>query len=115
MNSFFTNIVNYFRKEKQTNSLFMRVGNKLRNQPVAVLCSRYHYRGILTNISEDGLVLSKARAVEISGGSQRECPEQEDKIDSNIFVNKHCIELIYQPNWCFASLDSDCDKYRNNI
>lgn len=76
-------------------------------QKVAVLCCRYQYRGVLSRVYEDGLALSNATSVEISGPSQSEEPDTEDNIASTIFISKNTVELIYQPRWVFAPLPSE--------
>jgi hypothetical protein len=74
-------------------------------QPLAVLCARFNYRGILSTVGDDFLVLAQARAVESSGASSQERPSNEDSIGSSVIISLNAVELIYQPNWCFASLD----------
>ncbi len=74
-------------------------------QPLAVLCARFNYRGILSTVGEDFLVLAQARAVESSGASSQERPSNEDPIGSSVVISLNAVELIYQPNWCMAPLD----------
>lgn len=74
-------------------------------QPIAVLCARFNYRGVLSTVGEDFLVLAQARAVESSGASSQERPSNEDPIGSSVVISLNAVELIYQPNWCFAPLD----------
>jgi hypothetical protein len=74
-------------------------------QPLAILCARFNYRGILSVVGEDYVVLAKARAVESSGASSQERPSNEDAIGSSVIISLNAVELIYQPNWCMAPLD----------
>ena len=74
-------------------------------QPLAILCARFNYRGILSSVGEDFVVLAQARAVESSGASSQERPSNEDPIGSSVIISTNAIELIYQPTWCFSSLD----------
>lgn len=74
-------------------------------QPLAVLCARFNYRGILSVVGEDYLVLAQARAVESSGASSQERPSNEDPIGSSVVISLNAVELVYQPRWAFASLD----------
>jgi hypothetical protein len=74
-------------------------------QPLAILCARFNYRGILSVVGEDFVVLAKARAVESSGASSQERPSNEDPIGSSVVISLNAVELVYQPNWCQASLD----------
>ena len=74
-------------------------------QPLAVLCARFNYRGILSAVGNDFLVLAQARAVDSSGASAQERPSNEDTIGSSVLISLNAVELVYQPNWCFAPLD----------
>jgi len=74
-------------------------------QPLAILCARFNYRGILSVVGEDFVVLAKARAVESSGASSQERPSNEDNIGSSIIISLNAVEIFYQPVWAFASLD----------
>lgn len=71
-------------------------------QPAAVLCARYQYRGTVSAVSDDSVVLANAFAVEVSGQSSAERAETEDEIGGSICIALGAVELIYQPNWCFA-------------
>jgi hypothetical protein len=79
--------------------------NNLIGQPIAVLCARFNYRGILSAVGEDHMVLAQARAVESSGASSQEAPSSEDPIGSSIIISLNAVELIYWPNWVYAPLD----------
>lgn len=74
-------------------------------QPVAILCARFNYRGILSKVTEDSVVLAQARAVESSGASNSERPNSEDPIGSSVIISLNAVELIFQPQWVFADLD----------
>ncbi len=74
-------------------------------QPLAVLCARFNYRGILSKVGGNFLILAQARAVESSGASSQERPSNEDPIGSSVVISLNAIELIYQPNWAFAPLE----------
>ena len=74
-------------------------------QPIAVLCARFNYRGILSFVGSDHLVLAQARAVESSGASSQDRPSNEDPIGSSVIISLNAIELIYWPNWAFSPLD----------
>jgi hypothetical protein len=74
-------------------------------QPIAILCARFNYRGILSSIGEDHVVLAQARAVESSGASNQEKPTTEDPVGSSVIISLNAIELFYWPNWAFSSLD----------
>lgn len=74
-------------------------------QPIAILCARFNYRGILSKVTDDCVVLAQARAVESSGASSQERPSNEDPIGSSIVISLNAVEIFYQPQWCFSSLD----------
>ena len=74
-------------------------------QPLAILCARFNYRGILSTVCEDFVVLAQARAVESSGASSQDRPSNEDPIGSSVVISLNAVELVYQPNWCMAPLD----------
>jgi hypothetical protein len=74
-------------------------------QPLAILCARFNYRGILSTVGEDFVVLAQARAVESSGASSQDRPSNEDPIGSSVVISLNAVELVYQPNWCMAPLD----------
>lgn len=73
-------------------------------KPVAVLCVRFCYRGIMKIVNEDSIVLVKARAVSTTGDCSKEEPESEEEILSPVIIMRSAIELVYQPRWCFAPL-----------
>lgn len=91
------------RTDTTPQRLASTVGRYLGEQ-IAVMCARYQYRGILSEIHEDHLVLAKARSVEVSGRSSLAAPETEDIIGSSIVISYAAIEIVYQPNWAFAPL-----------
>ena len=59
----------------------------------------------ITPWETDDRARAQARAVESSGASSQERPSNEDVIGSSIVISLNAIEIIYQPNWCFAPLD----------
>ena len=76
-------------------------------QKVAVLCARYQYRGKLTKVTSDCILLANARSVEISGPSNSDHPEREDNIDGTIAIKNDAIELFYQPQWVYFELSDE--------
>jgi hypothetical protein len=87
--------------------MFTEIAKKFVGQKVAVLCARYQYRGILSEVGTDYLVLAMSTSVERSGISQAVRPEQEDVIGSSIIIKTDAIELFYQPNWVNAPLPGE--------
>jgi len=77
--------------------------SKFMNQPVAILCPRYTYSGIVSEIIEDyGIVLSNAFAIEQTGAPTNEMPSIYTSIPSDGFIAFEAIEFIFQPVWCFG-------------
>lgn len=92
--------------EKSVGANMAHILNDYVGQPVAVLCARFNYRGILSKVTDDCVVLAQARAVESSGASSSDKPNSEDPIGSSVIISLNAVELVYQPNWCFSELDS---------
>ena len=76
-------------------------------QRIAVLCVRFQYRGILTEVGDNYLVLANATAVEISGSSMAERPNTEDNCNGSITLKTDAIELAHQPKWVYAPLPNE--------
>lgn len=91
--------------EKSTGENMAKVMMEYIGQPVAILCARFNYRGILSKVTDDCVVLAQARAVESSGASSSDRPNSEDPIGSSVIISLNAVELIYQPNWVFSPLD----------
>jgi hypothetical protein len=91
--------------EKSTGSNMAAIMQEYIGQPVAILCARFNYRGILSKVTDDCCILAQARAVESSGASNSEKPNSEDPIGSSVIISLNAVELIYQPNWCNFNLD----------
>ena len=87
--------------------MFNAAAEKFIGQKVAVLCARYQYRGILSEVLKDCIVLANATSIEISGPSQSAAPQIEDSIGSSIFIKNDAIEILYQPKWAMAKLPSE--------
>lgn len=68
-------------------------------KPVAVLCMRYWYRGILSKIEDGYVVLSDAKAVEQTGSASGSEPDTEDPIPSDVIINLDAVEIVCQPAW----------------
>lgn len=96
---------NRITPEKSTGENMAKVMMEYIGQPVAILCARFNYRGILSKVTDDCVVLAQARAVESSGASSSDRPNSEDPIGSSVIISLNAVELIYQPNWVFSPLD----------
>ena len=86
---------------------FVDVAKDHIGQKVAVLCARYHYRGILSVVTKDCLVLANAASVEVSGPSSAEHPQTEDPINGSVTIKNDAIEILWQPNWLKAPLPGE--------
>jgi hypothetical protein len=78
--------------------------SKKLGEKVAVLCTRYNYRGVLSGIGDSFLVLAHASAVERSGPCSGKQPVTEDPIQGTIFIKYDAIEIVFQPNWVNAPI-----------
>ena len=74
---------------------------------IACICVRYTYRGILSYVGDNHLVLANAMAVERSGPSNADRPVTEDAINGSIIVKYDAIEIVFWPNWVNAPLPSE--------
>lgn len=72
---------------------------ELEGQRVAIWCMRYCYRGIVTKVNEDSVLLTDVYAVESAGSSMAKKVESEDQMPHPILVNYGAIEIVCQPNW----------------
>jgi small nuclear ribonucleoprotein (snRNP)-like protein len=88
-------------------SKFFETADKFRGQKVAVICARYQYRGILSSVDEDHLVLANATAIETSGPCSAAAPQTEDNIGGAVVIKTDAIEILYQPNWVHAPLPGE--------
>ena len=86
---------------------FADVAKQYIGQKVAVMCARYQYRGILSCVTSECLVLALATSVEVSGVASLDKPSTEDAVGGSIVIKNDAIELLYQPNWCFAKLPGE--------
>lgn len=77
------------------------------NEPIAILCMRYWYRGILSVVEEDFIVLQNAFAVEQTGSASGERSVNEDAIPSEILIKTMAIELICWPTWCYHGYNTN--------
>lgn len=75
-------------------------------KPVAVICNRFSYRGILAKVNDASIVLDKAMAVENAQDLHHDSAyiHVEDNIGCPVMIYKRHIELLFQPKWCFSPL-----------
>jgi hypothetical protein len=77
---------------------------KYKGKPIAALCARYWYRGILSEIDDNWAVLSFARAVEVTGSATQPIPSAEDPIPSDVMVSLGAVEIVCQPLWVWHDM-----------
>jgi len=90
-----------------TLNCFEEYATQFVGQKVAILCARYQYRGKVTKVMSDSILLANARSVEISGPSNSDNPEREDDIGGTVCIKADAIELFYQPQWVHANLSDE--------
>lgn len=73
-------------------------------QPVAFLCARYWYRGMLVEVGDDFVVLENARAVETTGKASDSKPNVEDPIPSQLMISMMALEIVCQPAWVWHEM-----------
>jgi hypothetical protein len=73
--------------------------------PVAVLCARYWYRGIVKRADGDKVTLINARAVEVAGPATGERPVTENPIPSDLHLCSGAIEAVCQPLWVWHEVE----------
>jgi len=88
-----------------------------KGERAAILCARYHYRGVVEGVEErtdptTGLtirevVLSNPRSVEVAEPGDKDSPGTEDEVGSSISINLDAVEMVHQPNWLDAPLSVD--------
>ena len=102
-------------KKRASRSILKIAKKRFLGQKVAVLCNRYQYRGILEEVTKDGVLLGNASCVEVSGACELDVPQTEDYVGGDVLVTKRMIELIYQPNWVFAPLLGEFAKVKKPL
>jgi hypothetical protein len=99
---------NTFQKMNPTSNTILQVVKKnLLRQKIAVLCNRYQYRGILKQVTADGLILDNATCVEVSGASGNRRPQLEGPFNVVAITFAQMIELVHQLRWVFAPLPGE--------
>ena len=72
-----------------------------KGEPVAILCMRYWYRGILSEVEDDFIVLENALAIEQTGPAAGDHAVTEDPIPSAVVIKTMAIEIVCWPTWCY--------------
>jgi hypothetical protein len=93
-------------------TLMLEQLTELKGQPVAVLCARYWYRGILTAADEGAILLENARAVEETGKASGEKPSVEDPIPSSVLISLGAVEIVCQPAWVWHGFEGQREQIK---
>lgn len=72
--------------------------------PIAVLCARYWYRGMLRIVGTDFIALSNVRAVEVTGPAASAWPQTEDPVPSDMYISLNAVEQVCQPFWAWPNM-----------
>jgi len=78
--------------------------SELTGQPVAFLCARYWYRGMLQEVGDDFVTLTHAYAVESTGPANQASAVTEDPIPSDLTIALGALEQICQPLWVWKDM-----------
>lgn len=70
-------------------------------EPVAILCARYWYRGIVKAVEDTYVVLVNPFMVTETGAFTRSEPIRQDALPSDVAISYGAIEVVEQPTWCF--------------
>jgi hypothetical protein len=80
--------------ESSGNNMFFMLREYL-DKPVAVLCSRLNYFGVLTDVKEDCLVLSRTRVLGLDSSIKNDLSD----IAGSVIIALNTVEIVYQPRW----------------
>lgn len=83
---------------------------KFLNQPIAIFCVRYKYRGIISEVGEDFIILSNPFAVISGDSSTSDTIQREDAVPSDLMVSLDAVESACQPVWCFIGYEKTNKK-----
>lgn len=71
------------------------------DQPVAIVCARFVYRGRVAVIGDNHVVLKDAMLVMSTGSSSSSKPAAEEPAGCEVAIMFSSIEMVFQPNWAF--------------
>lgn len=72
---------------------------KIIGQKIVFICARYTYWGIISEVSDDIVVLSYPVSIEVSGSANGDTPTQVDPIPRSIYINLNAVEIAFFPKW----------------
>jgi len=68
-------------------------------KPVVIWCARYTYRGILSFVGDECLVLKNPWMIEIAAMAQGEKAQAEDRLTSDLVISLGAIEQVQITKW----------------
>ena len=97
-------------KETNTTKTIAREIAEYINEPLAILCARYWYRGMVRAVGTDYVKLSDVRAVEVTGAATSVVPQTEDPVPSDMIISVGAIEQVCQPAWVWHEMPVEMPK-----
>lgn len=91
-------------KKNYPDTLAEVIAEQYLNAPLAILCARYWYRGIVVAAGKDYVTLSHVRAVEVTGPAASAQPQTEDPVPSDMTISTGAIEQFCQPLWVWHEM-----------
>jgi len=82
------------------------ISSKL-NEPVGIVCMRYTYRGIVTEVGDDCVILKNAYCIDQNALATDEKPRREELYPADIVIPTETIAHLSQPTWCFYGYDEN--------
>lgn len=79
-------------------------------QPIGILCARYWYRGILSEIGDRWVRLTNAYCVEQTGVFTATKATIEEPFPSDVLLKLDFVEIIAQPAWIFEGVNNPPTK-----
>lgn len=97
-------------KASEDKTLADVIADQYKDQPLAILCARYWYRGIVVDTGRDYVTLSHVRAVEVTGPAASAQPQTEDPVPSDMTISTGAIEQFCQPLWVWHEMPVKAPK-----
>ena len=79
-------------------------------QPVALMCTRYQYHGIVETVEDNFLVLNPVRSILFSGEATREKPQRVEMIHGSVTIPLSSIEMNWEPKWLNDPIEEEKNK-----
>ena len=76
-----------------------------KGEPIAILCARHWWRGIIADVQDDGVMLADTILVYETGKMDGATPKSDEACGTDTFLSYGAIELFGQFPWCFHGYD----------